>query len=197
MIPTRKMHEIVEEAAEGRLPEWAVAGEERRAHMRRVADLLAAWAEESGVDAPDRARWSAAGWLHDALRDAPPEALRPFVPEPLRTLPGRVLHGPAAAQRLIEAGVDDEELLQAVACHTIGDPALGRLGRMLYAADFLEPGRAFLPQWRADLRARMPGELDGVLREIVRARVQHLLDRSKPVRPETMGFWNALATEGP
>jgi len=195
MIVFERPHVVVEGAARGRLPEWAVAGPERRAHMERVAGLLGWWADALGLEETDRIRWRAAGHLHDALRDEDPDALRPLVPEPFRHHPGHLLHGPAAAERLRGEGVADEELLDAVAFHTIGDARLGALGRALYAADFLEPGRRFLADWRAALRARMPGELVPVVTEIARARIENLVARGSPVLPETLGFWNALASE--
>ena len=195
MIAARKVHARVAEAAEGRLPDWAVAGPERRAHMARVAALLDEWAEALGREEAERTRWRAAGWLHVALREERPEALRALVSERFRDLPGKVLHGPAAAERLRSEGVTDAALLDAIAFHTIGDAGLGTLGRALYAADFLEPGRAFLVEWRAALRARMPSDLDGVVREIVRSRIDHLHERGMPVRPETLGLLDALDPE--
>ena len=195
MIATKTPHPLVEEASHGRLPEWAVAGPERLAHMGRVAALLEAWAGGLGLDDSETTRWRAAGYLHDALRDEHPEALRLLVPDRFRALPGQLLHGPAAAARLREEGVTDEGLLEAVAFHTIGEATLGRLGRALYAADFLEPGRSFLADWRAERRERMPGALDDVVLEIVRARIENLLARETSVLPETIGFWNALASQ--
>jgi 2-amino-4-hydroxy-6-hydroxymethyldihydropteridine diphosphokinase len=187
-------HPILERAAAGELPAWAEADEPRRRHIERVGALLGAWADELGLPDAERARWLAVGALHDALRDAPPETLRPRVPPALARLPGRLLHGPAAAERLRIEGVADGELLRAVGYHTLGHPSLGRLGQALYAADFLEPGRELLDDWRAELRARMPGELSAVAREILRARIVHLVERGSEVRPETVGFWNALAS---
>ncbi len=162
--------------------------------MARVAELLDAWAAEFGLPDGERARWRAAGWLHDALRDADPEVLRPRVPPDRQGLPGAVLHGPAAAERLRIDGVDDGEFLRAVACHTIGSHRLRRLGRALYAADFLEPGRDFEPEWRAGLRDRMPHALDDVVREIVQARIRYLVQRGIELLPDTVAFWNALAS---
>lgn len=189
------MHETVSDAAGGILPSWAVADDGRRSHMARVSALLDEWSE--ALDLPDieRKRWRAVGYLHDALRDEDPSALRPRVPPALAGLPDPLLHGPAAAERLRTAGVDDGELLLAVAFHTVGDARLGRLGRALYAADFLEPGRPFLPEWRAELRERMPSELDDVVRAIVRARVGNLMERGTAVQPRTLEFWNALVEE--
>jgi 2-amino-4-hydroxy-6-hydroxymethyldihydropteridine diphosphokinase len=163
--------------------------------MKRVADLLDSWAEKLGLAEGERVRWKAAGHLHDALRDEGADALRALVPARFRDLPAELLHGPASAERLRAAGVDDDELLGALTFHTIGDASLAMLGRAVYAADFLEPGRTFLGEWRAELRERMPHEMDLVLPAIVRARIQNLLDTWTSVLPETVGFWNALVAE--
>ena len=160
--------------------------------MVRVSELLGTWADALGLSDWDRCRWRAAGFLHDALREAPPELLRARVPPDQSSLPGPLLHGPAVAERLRVHSVLDGELLVALTYHTVGHASLGTLGRALYAADFLEPGRVFLPEWRAGLRARMPEELDAVTRDIVAARVNHLVDRGLELLPDTVAFWNAL-----
>jgi HD superfamily phosphohydrolase YqeK len=194
--PELTLHPLVVRAAAGDLPAWAVASPERREHMERVAVLLSGWAGALGLDATERTRWTALGYLHDALRDADGEALRRHVPADFATLPGSILHGPAAAERLRSDGVRDEALLLAVSCHTLGHARLGREGRALYSADFLEPGRRGLrDEWRSGLRARMPDAMADVVREILAARIQHLIEGGRPVRPETIGFWNSMASE--
>lgn len=185
---------LVRSAAAGELPPWTVASEKRRAHMGRVAALMRQWAVALGLPPSERDRWCAAGWLHDVLRDADGEALRPQVPEEFRGLHGKLLHGPAAAERL--AGDVDEEILDAVRYHTLGSPRFGRLGRALYLADFLEPGRTRLDtEWTASLRARMPHEMDAVLREVVAARVEHVIEGSGAVYPETQAFYTQVMAE--
>jgi len=188
-------HPLIQAAAEGTLPEWAAVSPGRRAHMVRVSELLSAWADALGLSEWDGCRWRAAGFLHDALREVAPDLLRPKVPPNQSSLPGPILHGPAVAERLRAQGVLDRELLLALTYHTVGHASLGMLGRALYAADFLEPGRAFSPEWRAGLRTRMPMELDTVTRDIVGARVRHAVDRGLDLLPETVEFWNALVTE--
>jgi len=188
-------HPIVERAARGELPAWAEASESRRAHMARVAALLGAWSEELGLPEAEQVRWVAVAWLHDALRDADPETLRGQVPAAMSGLPGPLLHGPAVAERLRSEGVADEEILAALTYHTLGHPGLGTLGQALYAADFLEPGRDLLNDWRETLRVRMPEELGDVVRELLAARIVHLVERGSPMRPETVAFWNSLAGE--
>jgi 2-amino-4-hydroxy-6-hydroxymethyldihydropteridine diphosphokinase len=168
----------------------------RLEHVGRVAELMGAWAEARDLSPLDVSRWRAAGVLHDALRDEDPASLRVRVAPRLRELPAPVLHGPAAAERLRAEGVRDEPLLKAVAYHTLGHARFDDLGFALYAADFLEPGRDLLNAWREELRGRMPDEAMVVVQEILAARIGHLVTSGRPVRPETMAFWNSLTGEG-
>lgn len=183
---------LLEAAAAGQLPAWSRVGASRRAHMQRVAELLGCWADAQGLSRRDALRWRAAGWLHDALRETPPDELRALVAEPLRTLPGKLLHGPAAAERLRAEGMNDEPLLLAIAYHTLGHPDLDELGRALFIADYIEPGRRYHPERLAALRARMPQARDEVLGDVLRARLERLLREGRPMRAETVAFWNVV-----
>jgi HD superfamily phosphohydrolase YqeK len=190
---TMSLHPMVVAAAGGELPHWARVRERRRQHMARVSNLLGEWAAARG-EAPDEAlRWRAVGHLHDALRDEDQEVLRRMLDAPHQGLPGKVLHGPGAAHRLREEGVTDEEFLHAVAFHTLGSPEFGVLGMALFAADFLEPGRVLKEEWRRGLRERAPGDLEGVVREILSARIRYLVEEMRPLHPDTVAFWNRMS----
>lgn len=188
------LHPTIAAASRGDLPSWTVAGEARRAHMARVADLLGSWAAALGLSEDDRARWRAAGYLHDALRDERADSLRPLVPAAQQIWAGPMLHGPAAAERLRHEGVRDEELLSAVAAHTTGRAGLGDLGLALYAADYLEPGRGYTADLHAALRSRMPHELRTVVRDVAGERMTRALESRRPIHPDTLALWNELAT---
>lgn len=188
------LHPTIKRAAKGKLPDWAQVSRGRYRHMERVAGLLEEWARAAGLSKSDRRRWIALGFLHDAVKNAPEAELRKLVPKKLQDLPGSILHGPAAAALLEKDGVEDEPLLGAVAYHTLGHPEFGDEGRILYCADFLDPGRRLRPQWRSGLRERLPDDLEAVTREILHARIVHLLKRTRPVQPETMAFWNSLSS---
>jgi HD superfamily phosphohydrolase YqeK len=188
--PASALSETVRTAAAGELPVWAVAKTKRREHVARVAALMREWAEALGLAANDVARWTAAGTLHDALRDADRDELRRDVPPEFRGLHDALLHGPAAAERLRSEA--DEEMLDAIRYHTLGYAGFGRLGRALYLADFMEPGRRFDPEWTASLRARMPREMEAVLREVVAARVAHVDGETGSVHPLTLAFRDAV-----
>ncbi len=182
------LHPLITNAARGRLPDWAEVGERRRAHLESVARLLGHWAGELKLDEQDVVRWMAAGWLHDALRDADPSDLAASADD----YPAEVRHGPAVASRLEEEGVADRELLEAIRYHTLGYQGLGRLGRFLYLADYLDSSRSFDEQERALLRDRLPHEHHVVLQVVCARRICHLLDSRIAIRTETMAFWNEL-----
>lgn len=191
-----RLHPLVKAASQGKLPEWTVAGPGRRKHMKRVAKLLGGWAKERGEPGRERDRWMAAGYLHDTFRDADGDLLRAQVDPAFLELPEKVLHGPVAARRLRQEGVEDEELLHAISFHTVGSADFGPLGMALFAADFLEPGRKLRNEWREELRGRAANELDAVVKEILEARVVHLVGRGRPLRHETVAFWNRMSGGG-
>jgi 2-amino-4-hydroxy-6-hydroxymethyldihydropteridine diphosphokinase len=162
------------------LPPWAQVSAARRAHIERVADLLGTWADAMAVTATERTRWLKAAYLHDALRDAP--------------LEDQLAHGSAAADRAAREGETDQGVLDAVRYHTVGYAGWDDVGRMLYLADFLEPGRKFAAAERRTLALRVPQERDPVLKEVVRWRIEWVLRSGWPLAPETVGLWNALAS---
>ncbi len=154
-----------------------------------MARLLDDWARALDLSSRDRRRWRAAGILHDALRDAPPDELPGSARLP--DWPGPLLHAPACAERLRDEGVGDGPLLLAISHHPVGHPEFGPLGDHLYLADYLEPGREFARERRRKLRHRMPGDRDTVLVSVVAARIEHLLERRSFLVPESVHYWNS------
>ena len=162
------------------LPPWAVVTPERRAHIERVVALLGEWATAMHVADAERARWLRAGWLHDALRD--------------ENRSDELAHGPRAAARAAQDGEPDRGVLDAVRYHTLGYVHWDDVGRMLYLADFLEPGRPLDPANQAALIARVPRERDAMLKEVARRRIEWVLRSGRPLLPATVAFWNSLAS---
>ncbi len=177
--------------AQGGLPPWAVVTPERAAHVGRVVALLEHWADRLELDREERARWTRAGWLHDALRDAPEDELRRWAP--MVEGPRAFLHGPAAASRAALEGESDTDVLSAVRHHTVGWARWGDVGRALYAADFLEPGRPFDRVARAELAERYPDEPGAVLVEVIERRIVFHRGKGREPLPETIAFLEALA----
>ncbi|MGZ8376709.1 MAG: HD domain-containing protein [Gemmatirosa sp.] len=172
------------------LPEWAQVSEKRRAHIARVTALLAAWAPHVARDESEALAMRDAGLLHDALRDAPDALLRELSGD--AASPVELLHGPAAATLLERAGERRAELLDAIRWHTLGSATWGRVGRALYMADFLEPGRKFATGDRGFLAAHVPTDFDGVFRQVVRMRLEWSLREGKELFPQAAALWNAV-----
>jgi protein-S-isoprenylcysteine O-methyltransferase Ste14/HD superfamily phosphohydrolase YqeK len=166
------------EAREFNLPKWAEVGRRRREHIERVVALVEQWAAEMGVPDRERDRWVKAAWLHDALRDA--------------RLDNRSAHGPAAADRAALDGESDRGVLDAVRYHSSGYAGWDDVGKMLYLADYLDPGRKRNGKEHATLAARVPRQRDRVLRIIVADEIRSRARDGRPVDPLTMAFWNSI-----
>ncbi len=178
------------------LPPWAQVGEKRRAHIARVTAMLDGWAQAIAGDADEARALHDVGVLHDALRDAPEDELRQLAAaddsSTVANAPVDLLHGPAAAAMLARVGETRAAVIDAVRWHTLGSPAWGRVGRALYLADFLEPGRKFATADRAYLAAQVPRDFDGTFRQVVRMRLQWSLNEGKQLYAATVELWNAV-----
>ncbi len=91
-----------------------------------------------------------AALLHDCAKNYSPEALLQAadrfgldVDEVTRREP-QLLHGPVgAAVAKEEYGIEDEAILDAIRYHTTGRAGMTRLEKIIYLADFIEPGRDY------------------------------------------------------
>jgi predicted HD superfamily hydrolase involved in NAD metabolism len=146
-----------------------IGQDHRYAHVVRVARCADIFAQSHALDAR-KARL--AGMLHDLARLYSPTRLidecerRNFTIDAFERANPVVLHARLGAAIAREAfGIDDPEVLSAIAKHTVGDGAMSPLDCVVYLADGLEPDRKFSERaqlWelaRHDLRAAMRGTL--------------------------------------
>lgn len=170
------------------LPPWAKVSEWRREHIARVTTMLDDWARVLAIS-PDEARaWHDAGKWHDVLRDADPDELATLMTN--GALPPPLWHGPAAAERLRRDGEQRRSVLEAIAWHTVGHPDWDRVGRALYMADYLDPGRDFAREERAHLAAAVPTDFEGTFWDVVRHRLIWALRQGHALHPQTVAMWN-------
>jgi HD superfamily phosphohydrolase YqeK len=173
------------------LPSWAIVTPERTQHIQRVAELALTWAEAMAVPDSERNRWLKAVWLHDALRDADAAELARWAPSV--DGPVELQHGPASAARAKAEGETDRGVLDAVRYHSVGLAEWDMVGRVLYCADFLEPGRTFDSERRAELAIRFPSNPRGVLCDVATRRVMHIVRCGWTLPEPTVRLWNSLA----
>jgi len=164
--------------------------DKRLAHVARVAALLERWARARRVGTRERRRWLRAAWLHDALKDAPRWVVRDLAGG-VWSAPS-LWHGPAAAVWAAQEGERDRGILDAVRYHSVGYANWDEVGRMLYLADYLEPGRRHNGRAQADLAARVPDDPDRVLWTVAAERIGCGVAAGWPLLRETVAFWNAL-----
>lgn len=172
------------------LPAWSRVTPERLDHIQRVAELVAHWGDEMGTPESELYRWFKAVWLHDALRDATEEERAPWAGS--MAGPVELRHGPAAAGRAKAEGETDRGVLDAVRFHSLGLAEWDMVGRVLYCADFLEPGRSFDRAERAELARRFPENPQTVLYDIARRRMLYLIRTGWSIPEPTLRFWNSL-----
>lgn len=172
------------------LPAWARVSEKRAEHIQRVTALLNTWAAAMRLPPAEARAFIDAGVLHDALRDAPESELRAITGD--TTSPAGLLHGPAAAITLERQGEQRADVLDAIRYHTVGHAGWGLVGRALYMADFLEPGRKFARHDRYFLALQVPHSFEPVFRQVVRMRLEWTVREGNHIFPETVALWNSL-----
>ena len=166
------------------LPVWAQVSKGRRKHIVRVTTLLAEWADAMGLSPAERQAWVDAGRYHDALRDAPVDELRALAGSSVEEV--ELLHGPATATKLEREGETRRSLLDAIRYHSIGSKDWDRVGRALYMADYLEPGRTFDMERRTRIATMVTTDFDAAFREVVKARMAYARENGYTEFPESV-----------
>ncbi|MDR1315649.1 MAG: bis(5'-nucleosyl)-tetraphosphatase (symmetrical) YqeK [Spirochaetales bacterium] len=134
----------------------------RYKHSRAVAELCQALCLRFGYDAH---AGYIAGLGHDAAREMPEEQLLEEVKQAgletdaYETGNPVLLHAPVSALILKKRfGVEDAGILEAVRRHTLGGPGMGLLAKILFVADYCEPGRTFIDSAFRTACLRLPLE---------------------------------------
>ena len=97
-----------------------------------------------------------------------------------------LLHGPVAAGLARrDWGLRDPALLEAIACHTIPEPEMGPLAKIVYLADGCDPNR---PAWpgREALVALCRQDLDLAMVRAMEGTLAYLQDRGETPYPGTL-----------
>jgi predicted HD superfamily hydrolase involved in NAD metabolism len=105
-----------------------------------------------------------------------------------------VLHAPLSAALARELfGIEDAQVLSAIAKHTLGAAEMSPLDCILYLADGLEPGRDFAE--RAQLAALAEQDLADAMRATIRSTLRYLKQRQLPIAPQTAAAMHTFGLE--
>lgn len=103
-----------------------------------------------------------------------------------------LLHGRAAAVKIKEDfGIDDPEIIEAIANHTFGGCGIGNYAKALYIADKIEPGREHVTE--KYLNRLFSLSLDEMAYTVVNESVDYLTKKGKNISSTTMDFVKELA----
>ncbi|MCR5123928.1 MAG: bis(5'-nucleosyl)-tetraphosphatase (symmetrical) YqeK [Treponema sp.] len=167
---------------------------DRYEHSVRVAMTAAQMCELYGIDAK---LGELAGIAHDICKEIPEDAMielakkdgQPFADFEIRK--PSLLHGRAAAMKIKgDFGISDQNVLDAVANHTCGRPGLCDLGKILFVADKIEPGR---PQSTDEYRSNLfKKSLNGITLAVVEENLEYLAKKGKKSAPEAVQWAEEL-----
>ena len=163
----RKLTKAMEETLSGK----------RFQHTLGVAYTAAAMAMKYDVDVK---KALIAGLLHDCAKCMSDEKLLKLsekenieVTDVERRNP-YLLHAKVGAMLASkEYDIDDEEILDAITFHTTGRPGMTDLDKIVFVADYIEPGRDKAPNL-AKVRKLAFEDLDGAVRRILKDTLKYL-----------------------
>ena len=157
-------------------------------HSVRVAEMTARLCRHCGLD---ETKGYLAGIGHDMCKDFPDDQLIELslkdgepVLEIEKNLPS-LLHGRAAAVLMEEKfGIKDAEIKEAVANHTSAKLGICNLGKCLFLADKIEPGR---PQSTDEYRENLfKLSLDEMFLSVLEENYEYITKKGYVVYPETL-----------
>jgi predicted HD superfamily hydrolase involved in NAD metabolism len=100
-------------------------------------------------------------------------------------------HAPAGAYLVQkEAGITDSDVLDAIRFHTSGRPGMTLLEKIIYLADYIEPGRHF--PGVDEVRDMAKENLDRALLKAVQNTILFLMKKNQTVYPDSFYTYNDL-----
>lgn len=144
----------------------------------------------------------AAALLHDSAKEmGRPQMWALFLKGPFQLDEGEkalpALWHPHAGANLAyhEWGIRHPDILDAIRCHTLGRPGMGKLAQAFFVADYIEPGRRFKGLARAR-QAAQKSLAEGVRVKAAQT-IEYLLSEGRKVHPRLVETWNAFAGQRP
>ena len=139
-----------------------------------------------------------AGLFHDYYRELSGEEALALA-RLLKVKPGKfgkrfpkVLHGPVAAAYFKQEGlIRDPEILEGIACHTLGEEGMGPVAKIVFMADALEPGRSY-PGVEAQREQVRKSDLDRAFALVLKQQILDMVGKGKALSKATVRAYNQL-----
>lgn len=160
-------------------------------HCLRVEETARRLAEKYGQD---KEKAGLAGLLHDYAKEASKETLLSYQEHPdydpdWLNYGNAIWHGPLAAMRAVDQfGLKDEEIYQAIFNHTVGSLKWTPTAKIVYLADYIEPGRDF-PEVEEARQATERSLDEGVTYKLTHS-LTYLVNNHLRIYPRTLEVYN-------
>lgn len=170
----------------------AAMSEKRFRHVLGVEQTAIALAELYGCDVT---KASLAALLHDYAKEVEDKVFLALIDQKnldsdLKQWGNNIWHGVVGAYFIADTfGLADQEILQAIQRHTVGARQMTLLDKVLYVADYIEPGRDFPVVAEARLLASQ--SLDQAVAFETAQTIVHLAKKGIPIYPQTVDTYNA------
>lgn len=165
--------------------------EKRFRHVLGVEESAICLAEKYQVSAE---KTSIAALTHDYAKERSDEEMIELIKTKnfdleLLTYGNPIWHGVVGAYLVEkELGITDPEILQAIRVHTTGAKEMSALDKVIYVADYIEPGRDFPGVEEA--RNIALKDLDEAVAYETAHTLQHLIEQKAKIYPKTIETYN-------
>ncbi|OZM57770.1 phosphohydrolase [Lottiidibacillus patelloidae] len=169
--------------------------EHRYQHTLGVMNTSIELAERYEVD---EKKAELAAIFHDYAKFRPKEEMKKIIIEQkmaksLLEHSSELWHAPVGAYLVeSEVGIIDRDILNAIKYHTTGRVSMSKLEKVVFLADYIEPGRSF--PGVDEVRETAKSSLDEAVFQALRNTITFLLRRKQLVYPETIHTYNDIVT---
>jgi len=171
-----------------------VLSPKRFKHSLGVMETAVKLAEQYGADVK---KAELAGLLHDCAREMKVEDILKICrqnnikTDDISLMQPKLLHGPVGSIIAREEyGIEDEEILSAIYCHTTGRKDMSTLDKIIFLADYIEPGRDFPGVDKA--REAVFEDLDKGMVVSLMGIIKHLVEKKALIQMDTIETWNYI-----
>lgn len=137
---------------------------------------------------------SIAALVHDIAKERPDEEMRDLIISENMDLEllqygNNIWHGPAGANIVqTHFGITDEEILNAIRNHTVGSPEMSLVEKIIFVADYIEPGRSFPGVEEA--RRLAFSNVDSAVSYATEKTLEHLIKNKIQIYPKSIETYN-------
>lgn len=163
----------------------------RYEHTLGVVETAVKLARKYGADEKQA---ELAAIFHDYAKFRPKEEMQQIIirekmPEELLSYNSELWHAPVGAYLVEkEVGISDKDVLEAIRYHTSGRPQMSLLEKIIYVADYIEPGRHF--PGVEEVREVANKSLNEALLLSIQNSIIFLIKKKRAVFPLTLQTYN-------